>query len=529
VTSSVTSPESRPATSPQAGSAATGKAEEIAAHFRRLPRLEPASVAVRYEDRAYTWGELGALADGIEAALDGAGVAPHAAVAWLARNDPALIGGLIGLVQSRHCVAPLNPHQPPAETAEQMRTLNMAAAIGVERDFTPELRAVLAEIGAIGVVLEAAGTPPVRLLEGADRLGPGPFRNLGPEVVIERLTSGTTGEPKRIEVPAATFAKAVELGARSEKPDAPKGELKVKRSPAILLTTFSHSGGMWGALLALNQARPMELFDKFEPHAWADAVERAQSKAANLVPSMVTMVLEAGVEPGKLKSLIAIRVGTAALDPETQRKFEEKYHVPLLVELGASEFMGGIAGWSLADHKQYGVSKRGAVGRPRPDMEVRVTDVETGAELPAGQVGTMNLKSPRAGPDWVKTTDLASLDADGFLYLHGRADEAINRGGFKVLPDKVAEVLRLHPAVREAGVLAVKDARLGQVPVAFVEPVEGEPVPSADELKQFARSQAAAYMVPVAFEFVDALPRTLSLKIDRPALRARFKDKYEFS
>ena len=506
----------------------TRKADEIAAHFGRLAKLEPESIAVRFENREYTWHNLGEIADGIVAELGSAGVEANAAVGWLARNDPALIGALIGLIQGRHCVAPINPHQPPAKSAEQLRTLDMAALVGVEQDFTTEVRAALKDIGAIGLVLEADASVPVRLLDPALKLGNGPFRNLGDDIVIERLTSGTTGEPKRIQVPAETFAKAVELGARSEK-DGPKGKLKVKRSPSILQTTFSHSGGMWGALLALNQARPMDLHVKFEPHDWADAVERTGAKAASLVPSMITMVLEAGVDPAKIQSLIAIRCGTAALDKETQRLFEEKYHVPVLVELGASEFMGGIAGWSLADHKEHGVAKRGSVGRPRPDMEIRITDPATDAELPIGETGIMNLKTPRAGPDWVRTTDLASLDAEGFLYLHGRADEAINRGGFKVLPDQVAEILRLHPAIREAGVLAVKDARLGEVPVAFLEPIEGETRPTGDELKAFVRSQAAAYMIPVAFEYVDALPRTLSLKIDRPALRARFKDTYDFS
>jgi long-chain acyl-CoA synthetase len=506
----------------------TRKADEIAAHFGRLPTLEPASTAVRFQDRTFSWADLGAVADGIIAALRRANVPDHSAVGWLARNDPALIGALIGLIKGRYCVSPINPHQPATKAAGQLRELQMAALVGVERDFTAEVREALTAIGAIGLVLEAGGNPPVRLLDPAAQLGPGPFRNLGDDIVIERLTSGTTGEPKRIQVPAETFSKAVELGARSEKAG-DKGELKVKRSPSILLTTFSHSGGMWGALLALNQARPIDLHEKFAPEAWADAVERTGTKAASLVPSMITMVLEAEVEPSKIQSLIAIRCGTAALDPETQRRFEERYKVPVLVELGASEFMGGIAGWSLVDHREHGVTKRGSVGRPRPDMEVCITDVETGDELPAGQTGVMNLKSPRAGPDWVRTTDLASLDVDGFLYLHGRADEAINRGGFKVLPDKVAEILRLHPAVREATVLAIKDARLGQVPVAFVETIDGEPLPTAADLQAVVRENAASYMVPVAVECVDALPRTLSLKIDRPALRARFKDKYDFS
>jgi acyl-coenzyme A synthetase/AMP-(fatty) acid ligase len=357
-------------------------------------------------------------------------------------------------------------------------------------------------------------------------VGAGPYRKLD-DAIIERLTSGTTGEPKRIMVPAATFQKALELGARSETDK--KGEpLKVKRSPSILQTTFSHSGGLWGALLALNQARPVFLFEKFVPNQWADAVHKGQVKASNLVPSMITMVLESDIPREKIASLMVIRAGTAPLDPDTQRRFEEKYGIPVLTEYSASEFMGGIAGWSLADHRSFGESKRGAAGTLRPDMQVKITDVETGEELPRGQIGVLNLKSPRIGPDFIKTTDLASFDEDDFLWIHGRADEAINRGGFKILPEKVAEVLRLHANVREAGVLAVKDARLGQVPVAFVELVEPGKT-TEGELKEQVRANMPAYMVPTAIEIVPALPRTLSMKVDRPALRTQFSDTYQFA
>src|SRR3546814_18037452 len=96
-------------------------------------------------------------------------------------------------------------------------------------------------------------------------------------------------------------------------------------------------------------------------------------------------------------------------------------------------------------------------------MQVKITDVETGEELERGQIGILNLKSPRIGPDFIKTTDLASFDTDDFLWIHGRADKAINRGGFKILPEKVAETLRLHDAVREAGILArSEESRVGK-------------------------------------------------------------------
>src|SRR3546814_5055807 len=107
-------------------------------------------------------------------------------------------------------------------------------------------------------------------------------------------------------------------------------------------------------------------------------------------------------------------------------------------------------------------------------MQVKITDVETGEELECGQIGILNFKSPRIGPDFIKTTDLASFDTEDFLWIHGRAHEAINRGGFKILPEKVAETLRLHDAMREAGIMAVRDSRLGPVPSAAVESVEGD-------------------------------------------------------
>src|SRR3546814_7887812 len=111
--------------------------------------------------------------------------------------------------------------------------------------------------------------------------------------------------------------------------------------------------------------------------------------------------------------------------------------------------------------------------------------------------------------------------------MHGRSNEAINRGGCMIRPKKCAESLGRDDAVREGGILAVRDSRLGQVPIAVVEIVEGAQT-SEQDLKDFVRSQMPAYMVPTSIELVDALPRTLSMKVDRPALRALFQDKYHF-
>src|SRR5260370_3927927 len=237
---------------------------------------------------------------------------------------------------------------------------------------------------------------------------------------------------------------------------------------------------------------------------------------------MIQMILEAQVTPEALSSLKAIRVGTAPLDPQVQDSFEQRYGIPMLMDYGAAEFLGGVAGWTLDDHRAYAVAKRGSVGRARPDVHLKVTAEDTSEELPRGQSGILHIKCDRFGPDWTRTNDLASIDQDGFLFLQGRADDAINRGGFKILPEDVAAVIRRYPGVRDAAVLGKPDARLGQIPVAAVEMTPQTPAPSAELLDAFLRQHLTAYMLPKEFLFVQSLPRTASMKVSRPELKALF-------
>ena len=123
------------------------------------------------------------------------------------------------------------------------------------------------------------------------------------------------------------------------------------------------------------------------------------------------------------------------------------------------------------------------------------------------------------GAGWVRTTDLARCDDDGFLWIVGRADQTVLRGGFKVQPDVVCAALERHPAVRGAAVFGVDDERLGQVPVAVVELRDGNHVDEG-ELLAHARPLLAPYEVPARIVVVDELPRTPSAKVDLPRARA---------
>jgi acyl-CoA synthetase (AMP-forming)/AMP-acid ligase II len=210
------------------------------------------------------------------------------------------------------------------------------------------------------------------------------------------------------------------------------------------------------------------------------------------------------------------------LSAEDADAFTAKFGIPVLTSYAATEFGGGVAGWTLADYQKYWHAKRGSVGRPTLGAQLRVVD-DHGAPLGPDQEGLLEVKPGQLGPsaEWVRTTDIARIDADGFLWILGRADQAIIRGGFKVMPDDVRTALERHPAVRGAAVVGRPDDRLGETPVAMVELRDATSIDAA-ALIEFLRAQLSRYEIPTDIEIVEDIPRTPSGKADLGAIRKYF-------
>jgi acyl-coenzyme A synthetase/AMP-(fatty) acid ligase len=173
-------------------------------------------------------------------------------------------------------------------------------------------------------------------------------------------------------------------------------------------------------------------------------------------------------------------------------------------------------------HATWGKQKFGSVGRSLPGVQLRVIDPDTGAVLAPGQEGILEVIAPRIGPEWIRTSDIAMIDADGFLFHRGRADGAIMRGGFKLLPETIERALLLHDAISAAAVVGIADKRLGQVPAAAIQFKPGVEQPTIAALEAHLRDRVLSTHIPTVWRFVDALPTTPSLKIDRPAVRRLF-------
>jgi acyl-CoA synthetase (AMP-forming)/AMP-acid ligase II len=169
-------------------------------------------------------------------------------------------------------------------------------------------------------------------------------------------------------------------------------------------------------------------------------------------------------------------------------------------------------------------------------VEIKIVD-EEGKSLPPLRVGEILARGPRvmAGywkdeektsqvmtPEgWLRTNDMGYMDEDGYIYLSGRADDMIIRGGENISPEEVEEVLRSHPKVEEAAVIGVPDVEWGQEPRAVVVLKEGEPaVP--EEMMEYCRSRLAGFKRPRSVVFIDALPRNPMGKVLRKKLREEY-------
>jgi acyl-coenzyme A synthetase/AMP-(fatty) acid ligase len=285
--------------------------------------------------------------------------------------------------------------------------------------------------------------------------------------------------------------------------------------PDVVFWPFG-SIGVCQLLAAVYTGKRMVLLEKFTVDDWVRAVQTYRLRRGGVQPAIVRMLLESDVAKEDLASLDYLVGGAGPLERELREEFESRFGIPLLWAYGATEFAGSVCGWTPELRERYGAEKPDSSGRPLPGVDVRIVDAETGREVPVGQQGLLEARVQVMGPDWVLTTDVAAVDDDGFVTLYGRADGAINRGGFKVLPETVRRVLITHPAVRDACVVGVPHRRLGEVPFAAAELRRGATPPKESELKDLVRDALPSHHVPVAIVIAAELPRNAAMKV-RPA------------
>ena len=279
--------------------------------------------------------------------------------------------------------------------------------------------------------------------------------------------------------------------------------------PNLVPVSLSLWAGIYQVLFARVVGAPIVVMDGFTTTDFARLVARFSVRSTVLPPAAMTMLSD-DESLTSLAPLRYVRSITAPLSPLQARRFRDRFGISVLNCYGQTEIGGEIIGWTGADAKAH-PEKLGAVGRPHAGVEVR-SDEATGElqvltpALSAGYADGGDLGDRLTDDGWFRTGDVGRIDEDGFVWIDGRLSEMVNRGGLKVFPGEVEEVLRLSSAVADVAVAGVPDDRLGEAPWAFVVAAGSDP-PDPAALEALCREHLAPYKVPVHFTTVPALPR----------------------
>ncbi|MGB3287141.1 AMP-binding protein [Mycolicibacter algericus] len=470
-----------------------------------------AAPCIEFERKWYSGNDITGYIAAVDDQLAQAGVAPTDPVGVVVRNRIPHAAVILGFIAAGRPVAMIYSYQSPQSIARDIGALRLPAILADQQDWTGPVRDAVTQVGSAGIGLSpeplAVETIAVRRQVGVaapdGRLAPG----------LHILTSGTTGAPKRVPVSTSALQHTVLTMTVGQHP---RGRAAPPDDPPELAYWPFGSIGICQLLAGPYAGRRVVLLEKFTVDEWVRAVKTYRIRRTGVQPAILRMLLDADVAKADLASLEYLPGGSGPLAPRLREEFESRYGIPLLWAYGATEFAGSVCAWTPELYQRYGRTKSDSSGKPLPGVQVRVVDAATGTALPTGKQGLLEARVQVIGPEWIRTTDLASVDADGFVTIHGRADGAINRGGFKVLPETVRAVLVSHPAVRDACVIGIPDARLGQVPAAAVELRHGGATASSDELMTLVRDALPSHHVPVAIVVVEQLPRNAALKV-RPA------------
>ncbi|HET9581531.1 MAG TPA: benzoate-CoA ligase family protein [Gemmatimonadota bacterium] len=479
-------------------------------------------VALRTRAGDLSYAEVQAMAARFAHVLKDAGVEPEQRVLLALSDRPELVAALFGTLKIGAVVVMVNPALP----TESMRGF---------LDYTRAKVAVVDSTAAASVRGAAAGARHLRHLLDldepalADLLDRSPaeienFPSHRDDPAIWLFSGGTTGMPKAVVQPHASYANSTELYA--------KGVLGIGEDDITLSVPKLYFGYAMGSnlLFPFSVGGSAVLFP--EPatvEAVFEAIERYRPTILVTVPKMVHLMVDHPDAGGR--DLSSLRLATSAgeaLPVELHRRWDAAFEVELLDGLGTAEM------WHIFLTNRPGRVRRGTLGEPVPGFDVEIRD-EGGRPVRDGEVGWLwvrgasraiaywqRMEATREAfrGEWYVTGDMMRRLPDGYFAYCGRGDDMLKVSGKWLAPKEVENCLLKHPAVREAAVVGARDGAGLTKPCAFVV-AEGAGEGLARELQTFVREALEPNKAPREVLFLEALPRTHLGKVDRGLLRER--------
>jgi acyl-CoA synthetase (AMP-forming)/AMP-acid ligase II len=511
------------------------------ANFVGLPaQMFPDQEILVFADRRYTYGQLWETVQKLGNALRGLGIKAGDRVGALQTNSDQYIAAYYATAAIGAVFVPLNYRAKPPELEYMINTAELAVLmvgsryVGLVRELRPALKTVQTYVG-----LEAQGDD-LQPIEALIERAPLEFEEApidDDDVTILMYTSGTTSLPKGVMLRYNDFTAYV-VGNTDMADGTPRGT-------ALLSAPLYHIAGATSIMTSLWTGRKLVVLPQFDATAWLEAVQREQVTHAFVVPTMLKQLID-HPEFAKydLSSLQNLSYGGAAMPFPVIRRAIEAFprSTGFVNAFGQTETTSTLTVLGPEDHKLDGapeevernLKRLVSIGRPLPDVQVKVVDDE-GNELPTDAVGELWVFTPRtmkgyAAKDgevtnpalegWLPTRDMGWIDADGYIFLAGRKDDMIIRGGENISPAEVEAVLYSHQGVEEAAVIGLPDVEWGQRVAAVVVARPGVTIDEA-ELTEFCRQRLASFKKPEVFHFVDGLPKNQMGKVLKKDLRAQ--------
>ncbi len=359
------------------------------------------------------------------------------------------------------------------------------------------------------------------------------------DVTVLMYTAGTTGRPKGVPLRHSDFVSYILDNVEPADPEIEERNL--------LTVPLYHVAGIQAMLGGVYGGRTLILMRQFEVQEWLQTAQAEQATRAMLVPTMLKWVIEdPDFHEYDLSRLSVITYGAAPMPlPVIRKAIAEMPGVRFINAFGQTETASTITMLGPEDHIIEGTDadkekklKRlaSSIGRPLPDVEVKIVDEED-TVLPVGAVGEIYAKGPRimkgywgdedksaqviTADGWLRTGDKGWMDEDGYIYLAGRSDDMIIRGGENISPEEVEDILHSHPQIDEVAVIGIPDPDWGQEPRAIVVLKKNEDA-AEDEIMAYCRSRLAGFKSPRSVVFIDSLPRNPMGKILKKELREKY-------
>jgi long-chain acyl-CoA synthetase len=499
---------------------------------RHHARSRPDRVAIHFEGRRITFGELDRRTNQVANALFAEGVGSQARIAILSKNAPAFFELWFGAAKADVVLVPVNFRLAPAEVAFVVEDAG-AEILFVGADFYPVVEKAAAELKSVRRIIA---------LDGAHESWPGYSDWLAAQPATDRAlpiaaehcaiqmyTSGTTGHPKGAQLSHAGLLALTRVALGSF------GGWHENDVNLVCMPLF-HIGGSGWALIGFHRGIDSVLMRDPDPAAILRLIQEYRVTKAFMVPALLLFLLQnPQCRTTDFSSLELIVYGASPAPVDLVRNAINVFGCGLAQVYGLTETTGAITYLPPEDHDEKAPERLKSCGKPMAGIEIRVVDA-LGKDVATGDVGEIVTRSaqnmlgywnqPEATrrsirDGWFYTGDAGYLDADGFIYIHDRVKDMIISGGENIYPAEVESALFGHPAVADVAVIGIPDDKWGEAVKALVVKRPGAEV-TGDELIGFARERIAHYKAPRSIDFVDALPRTPTGKILKRELRKPF-------